>query len=48
MIYHPAEDSFLLGIQVKKFAKGKILDLGSGSGYQALIALKKTKNVLFR
>ncbi len=46
MIYHPAEDSFLLGIQVKKFAKGKVLDLGSGSGYQALIALKKTKNVL--
>ena len=46
MIYHPAEDSFLLGIQVKKFAKGKVLDLGSGSGYQALIALEKTKNVL--
>ncbi len=46
MIYHPAEDSFLLGKQVKKFAKGKVLDMGSGSGYQALIALKKTKNVL--
>jgi len=46
MIYEPAEDSFLLQKYVKKYAKGKVLDLGAGSGIQALAALKKTKDVL--
>ncbi|MBM3200144.1 methyltransferase [Candidatus Woesearchaeota archaeon] len=46
MIYEPAEDSLLLQKHVKKYAKGKVLDLGSGSGIQALTALKKTKDVL--
>lgn len=46
MIYEPAEDSFLLQKYVKKYAKGKVLDLGTGSGIQALTAFKKTKNVL--
>ena len=39
MIYHPAEDSYLLEEQVRKYAKGKsVLDIGSGSGIQALRA----------
>src|SRR3989344_2309934 len=46
MIYDPEEDSFLLAKYVDKFAKGKILDLGTGSGIQAEIALRHTKNVL--
>ena len=41
MIYQPAEDSYLLEEVVKDFLSGKdkktkILDMGSGSGIQAL------------
>lgn len=36
--YEPAEDSFLLQEQVKKHANGKVLDMGTGSGIQALTA----------
>ena len=40
MIYQPAEDSLLLEKFVKKYSKGKkVLDMGSGSGIQALAAL---------
>ncbi|MDD5331276.1 MAG: methyltransferase [Candidatus Nanoarchaeia archaeon] len=46
MIYEPREDSFLLGKFIKDYAKGKVLDMGCGSGYLALIALEKTKDVL--
>ena len=46
MIYEPAEDSFLLQKYVEKYASGKVLDIGSGSGIQAEVALKKTKNIL--
>lgn len=46
MIYEPREDSYLLQKYVLKFAKGKVLDMGTGSGILAEIALKKTKNVL--
>jgi release factor glutamine methyltransferase len=46
MIYEPREDSGLLVKYVKKFAKGKVLDLGTGSGIQAETALKFTKDVL--
>ncbi|MFH1592074.1 MAG: HemK2/MTQ2 family protein methyltransferase [Candidatus Woesearchaeota archaeon] len=46
MIYEPNEDSYLLTEYVKKFAKGKVLDLGTGTGIQAETALKNTKNVL--
>ena len=36
MIYEPAEDSFLLQKQVKKYSKRKfVLDIGTGSGIQA-------------
>ena len=39
MIYEPAEDSYLLEKEVRKYAKGKrVLDIGSGSGIQALAA----------
>lgn len=39
MIYEPAEDSYLLEKQVKKYAKGKrVLDMGAGSGIQAIAA----------
>ena len=37
-IYEPQEDSFLLETQVKKCALGRVLDLGTGSGIQALAA----------
>lgn len=40
MIYRPAEDSYLLEKEVKLLAKNKsVLDIGSGSGIQALAAL---------
>jgi len=46
MIYHPREDSFLLQKYVRKYANGTVLDMGTGSGIQALTALEKTKKVL--
>lgn len=46
MIYEPAEDSFLLKKYVEKYAKGKVLDIGTGSGIQAETALIKTNDVL--
>jgi len=44
-IYQPEEDSHLLAKYVKKYAKGKVLDVGCGSGIQSETALKNTKNV---
>ena len=46
MIYEPREDSYLLQKYVLKYAKGKVLDMGTGSGIQAETAMKKTKDVL--
>jgi len=46
MIYEPREDSFLLAKYVEKFARGKVLDIGTGSGIQAETALKHTKSIL--
>ncbi|MDD5253758.1 MAG: methyltransferase [Candidatus Nanoarchaeia archaeon] len=46
MIYEPREDSILIGKFVKEYSRGKVLDIGSGSGYLAEIALEKTKDVL--
>ncbi len=48
MIYEPREDSHLLSEFVKKSAFGKVLDLGTGSGIQAIEAakLKQVKSVL--
>lgn len=40
-IYIPAEDSYLLEKHIKKLARNKsVLDIGSGSGIQALAAIK--------
>jgi len=46
MIYEPGEDSFLLQKFVKKLVKGKVLDMGSGSGIQALSAMENDCEVL--
>lgn len=48
IIYKPREDSHLLEIEVKKYARGKtLLDMGAGSGIQAKVAIKsKAKSVL--
>ena len=45
-IYEPQEDSFLLRDQVLKYAKGKVLDLGTGSGIQAIAASSRADSVL--
>ncbi len=46
MIYEPREDSYLLQKHVRTYANGKVLDIGTGSGIQALEAMEKTKDVL--
>ena len=45
MIYEPRDDSYMLEKQVKKFATGRVLDMGTGCGIQALASLEKTKDV---
>ena len=46
MPYEPREDSFLLEGQVKKHAKGRVLDMGTGSGIQAMAAHKQGADVV--
>ena len=48
MVYEPAEDSFLIQKEVKRLAKGDVLDMGTGSGILAETALqsKRVKSVL--
>lgn len=46
MIYDPEEDSYLLEKYVRELAKGKVLDIGTGSGIQALAALHKCNDIL--
>jgi HemK-related putative methylase len=43
MLYQPREDSFLLAQQVKKYACGNVLDMGTGSGIQAVTAAESKK-----
>ena len=45
MIYQPAEDTLLLAKHIKKYTKGDILDMGTGSGYLSKIAQKNNANV---
>jgi release factor glutamine methyltransferase len=45
-IYEPEADSFLLEKYVKKFAKGHVLDIGTGSGIQAKAAALKADSVI--
>ena len=40
MIYEPAEDSYLLQKLVRQYAIGRVLDMGTGSGIQALTAIE--------
>jgi len=42
-MYPPQEDSYMLLEQVKKYAKGKVLDMGTGSGIQAQGAAGKNE-----
>ena len=43
IMYSPQEDSHMLLEQVKKYAKGKVLDMGTGSAIQALAASEKNE-----
>ncbi len=45
-VYEPAEDSFALAKHVSKFAKGNVLDMGTGSGLQAIVASNEGTSVL--
>lgn len=40
-MYKPREDSLMLAEQVKKYAQGFVLDIGTGFGIQAITAAKK-------
>ena len=40
-IYSPAEDSYLLQRHVERLVEGLVLDMGTGSGIQAVAAAKK-------
>ncbi|NQV91497.1 methyltransferase [Candidatus Woesearchaeota archaeon] len=42
-IYEPAEDSYLLQKEVQKYAEGRVLDVGTGSGIQGLTAIKSPR-----
>ena len=42
-MYEPREDSFLLQKHIKKYARGFVLDIGTGSGILALEAAKSKK-----
>ncbi|MCL4373629.1 MAG: methyltransferase [Candidatus Marsarchaeota archaeon] len=46
-VYEPREDSYLLAQMVEKYAFGSVLDLGTGSGIQGIVAAKKGCNVVF-
>jgi len=45
-VYEPMEDSFLLAGHVKNYSNGFVLDVGTGSGIQAIAASEKAKLVI--
>jgi len=45
-VYEPMEDSFLLAKHVKKHSNGFVLDVGTGSGIQAIAASEKAKLII--
>ncbi|MFH1649800.1 MAG: HemK2/MTQ2 family protein methyltransferase [Candidatus Woesearchaeota archaeon] len=45
MVYEPHEDSFLLQSNLAKHCQGIVLDMGTGSGIQALSAAKMVEGV---
>ena len=45
-VYEPMEDSFMLLGHVKKHSNGFVLDVGTGSGIQAIAASEKAKLVI--
>lgn len=46
-VYKPLEDSRILANAVEKYAFGKFLDLGTGTGIQGIVAAKKKCDVTF-
>ena len=46
-VYEPREDSFLLEESVLKYAKGRVLDIGTGSGIQGIAAALNGCKVTF-
>lgn len=45
-VYEPREDSFLILRHIKKYSKGKVLDMGTGSGILAIEAAKYADRVI--
>lgn len=45
-VYEPREDSWLLAEIVKKKARGRVLDMGTGSGIQAIVSSKNAKEII--
>ena len=43
-LYEPQEDSYLLNKFVRQYAQGKILDMGTGTGLQAVAAMEDEDN----
>jgi release factor glutamine methyltransferase len=40
-VYQPSDDSYLLSRHVERLAEGRVLDIGTGSGIQAVTAAQK-------
>jgi release factor glutamine methyltransferase len=44
-VYEPSDDSFLLEKYVRKLSRGAVLDIGTGSGIQAMAAAERADSV---